>query len=211
MPPLSIQSSVEYAKTLIPETLVRSVSNVQMTISRRILPSPRLRPYTVCTPNRTRRRGLVASSLDDLLNKVSSALLLTCHFLSLVLEEDGTVVDSEAFFRSLPANTALMVLKKGEKWTPSKVHPSLRKSRRSGIAKLTFDLYKLNPKDFIGCLTIKATLYEIYTLSYDFKFTRAKDFLKSLLRCVTSLARLGGQLLLCISSYMMQFIGEDDN
>uniref|UniRef100_A0A8C7JUC0 Uncharacterized protein n=1 Tax=Oncorhynchus kisutch TaxID=8019 RepID=A0A8C7JUC0_ONCKI len=28
------------------------------------------------------------------------------------------------------------------------------------------------------CLTIKATLYEIYTLSYDIQCTRAKDILK---------------------------------
>ncbi len=38
-----------------------------------------------------------------------------------MLEDDGTVVDSEAFFQSLPINTAFMVLEKGEAWTPNKL------------------------------------------------------------------------------------------
>uniref|UniRef100_A0A672L574 Cell death inducing DFFA like effector a n=1 Tax=Sinocyclocheilus grahami TaxID=75366 RepID=A0A672L574_SINGR len=58
---------------------------------------------------------------------------------------------------------------------PNTVLPSFRQPRRSGIAKLSFDLYRLNPKDFLGCLTVKATLYEIYTLSYDIKCTRASN------------------------------------
>lgn len=52
---------------------------------------------------------------------MASAFLLTCQVLTLVLEEDGTVVDSEAFFQSLPTNTQLMVLRKGEEWTQNKV------------------------------------------------------------------------------------------
>lgn len=47
--------------------------------------------------------------------------MLSCHFLTLVLEEDGTVVDSEEFFQSLPTNTPLMVLEKGDMWTQNKV------------------------------------------------------------------------------------------
>jgi len=45
---------------------------------------------------------------------------MACQMLTLVLEDDGTVVDSEAFFQSLPNNTPFMVLEKGEVWTPSK-------------------------------------------------------------------------------------------
>lgn len=86
----------------------------------------------------------MVTSLDDLLDQTASAFLLTCQLLILVLEEDGTVVESEGFFQSLSANTQLLVLQKGEIW----------------------------------CLTIKATLYEIYTLSYDIQCTRAKDILK---------------------------------
>nr|XP_046212231.1 cell death activator CIDE-A isoform X2 [Oncorhynchus gorbuscha] len=198
MASLSIHSSVDYAKTLLPDFWVRSVSTIQTTISRRILPPPQPRPFRLCTQSRSQRKGLMATSLDDLLDQ----------FLILVLEEDGTVVDSEAFFQSLPANTPVMVLQKGEMWTP--VLPSSSQPNRNGIGKLSFNLYKLNPKDFIGCLTIKATLYEIYTLSYDVQCTRAKGILKAILRCLTSLARVAGQLLLCGSSYILQYIGDDD-
>uniref|UniRef100_A0A668S1L8 CIDE-N domain-containing protein n=1 Tax=Oreochromis aureus TaxID=47969 RepID=A0A668S1L8_OREAU len=145
----------------------RSMSTVQTTISRHMLPLNRPRCFRVCTYRRMRRRSLTASSLDELLEQ----------FLTLVLEEDGTVVDSEEFFQSLPNSTPLMVLEKGEMFLPKSKfseHP-----KKSGIAKVTFDLYKLQPKDFLCCLAIRATLYETYTLSYDFRFTRIKHILKS--------------------------------
>ncbi|KAI3355558.1 hypothetical protein L3Q82_018381 [Scortum barcoo] len=210
MAPLSIQSSVQYAKTLLPDTLVRSVSTVHTTISRHILPSAQPRSFKVCTHSRRRRRALEASSLDELLEQAARAFMLSCHFLTVVLEEDGTVVDSEEFFQSLPSNTPLMVLEKGEMWMQNKIFPSFRQPKRSGIAKLTFDLYKLHPKDFLCCLAIKASLYETYSLSYDFRCTRMKVVLKSVLRCFTCLTRLAGQLLLHTSSSLLQFTGEDD-
>lgn len=51
--------------------------------------------------------------------QVSYSLTLEC-ISTLVLDEDGTVVDTEEFFQTLPENTVLMVLDKGQKWTP---HP----------------------------------------------------------------------------------------
>jgi len=48
-------------------------------------------------------------------------LLESSQDLTLVLEEDGTVVDCEAFFHSLPSHTPLMVLEVGQVWTESKV------------------------------------------------------------------------------------------
>ncbi|XP_041824398.1 cell death activator CIDE-A isoform X2 [Melanotaenia boesemani] len=144
MAPLSIQSGVNYAKTLLPETLMRSVSTVQTTISRRILPSSQPRCYRVCTHSRRRRRNLLASSLDELLEQAETVFMMSRYnFLTLVLEEDGAVVDSEEFFQSLPSNIPLMVLDKGEMWTENKILPSFREPKKSGIAKLTFDLYKI--------------------------------------------------------------------
>ncbi len=35
-----------------------------------------------------------------------------------VLEEDGTEVDEEEYFQTLPDNTLLMLLHIGDKWTP---------------------------------------------------------------------------------------------
>uniref|UniRef100_A0A3Q2PF22 CIDE-N domain-containing protein n=1 Tax=Fundulus heteroclitus TaxID=8078 RepID=A0A3Q2PF22_FUNHE len=48
-------------------------------------------------------------------------MMSCCSLLTLVLEEDGTVVDSEDFFQSLPSSTPLMVLDAGEMWSHSKV------------------------------------------------------------------------------------------
>lgn len=39
----------------------------------------------------------------------------------LVLDEDGTGVDTEDFFQTLKDSTVLMVLEKGQKWTPQQV------------------------------------------------------------------------------------------
>ena len=35
---------------------------------------------------------------------------------TVVLEDDGTVIDSDTFFKKLPAQTVLVFLKKGERW-----------------------------------------------------------------------------------------------
>ncbi|XP_061094369.1 lipid transferase CIDEA isoform X2 [Conger conger] len=201
---------MEYAKSLVPVSVMRSVSSVGMSLTRKILPARQPRPFKVCTHNCSKRRAVMATSLDELLEKAANSLLLVCQFLTLVLEEDGTLVDTEAFFQSLPANSRLMVLEKGQMWTQSQANPSFRRPKRSGIAYLSFDLYKLDPRDFIGCLTIRATLYEIYTLSYDIKCMRAKHILKWLLRCWTQVARVAGHMLLCGSSYVRQYIEEDE-
>lgn len=37
---------------------------------------------------------------------------------SLVLEEDGTVVETEEYFQALARDTVFMVLQKGQKWKP---------------------------------------------------------------------------------------------
>lgn len=52
------------------------------------------------------------------------------------------------------------------------------KQQRTDVAKLTFDLYKNSPKDFIGCLNVKATLYGVYSVSCDLRCFAAKKMLK---------------------------------
>lgn len=51
--------------------------------------------------------------------QVSDSFSLQCVS-ALVLDEDGTDVETEEFFQTLPENTVLMVLEKGQKWS---VHP----------------------------------------------------------------------------------------
>ena len=50
--------------------------------------------------------------------------LLLSGALTLVLEEDGTAVESEDFFQLLEDDTCLMVLERGQSWSPSRVRGS---------------------------------------------------------------------------------------
>lgn len=150
--------------------------------TRKVLLTPLMhpaRPFRVSNHNRSSRRGVTASSLQELLSKTLDALVIASRVVTLVLEEDGTVVDTEEFFQMLGDNTHFMVLEKGQKWTPAGTYiPAPQKPKRSGIARVTFDLYKLNPKDVIGCLNVKATMYEMYSVSYDIRCTGLKALLR---------------------------------
>ncbi|KAJ3611465.1 hypothetical protein NHX12_021480 [Muraenolepis orangiensis] len=209
MPALSLESSVFYAKSLLPETLIRSVSSVQTTISRSMRPPPQPRCFAVCSHNRRSTAGLEGPSLDQLLDQAARVFLVPSQDLTLVLEEDGTVVDCHAFFQSLPNHTVLMVLQRGQVWTENKICPSSRKPLRTGIARLTFDLYKLHPKEFLGCLSVRGTLYDMPTFSYDLSCSRAKPLIQGSMRLLTYSVRLAGQLLLLGASSALHVLGEE--
>uniref|UniRef100_A0A7N8XUN9 Cell death activator CIDE-3 n=1 Tax=Mastacembelus armatus TaxID=205130 RepID=A0A7N8XUN9_9TELE len=178
--------------------------------------APRPKPFRVTNADRSVKKGIMAYALEDLMNKVSDSLSVPCVS-ALVLDEDGTGVDTEEFFQTLPENTVLMVLEKAQKWTP---HPvcgcpyrdqlSGRKQHRMDLAKLSFDLYKNNPKDFIGCLNVKATLYGVYSVSYDLRCNGAKKMLKEALRWTIFSMQATGHILLGSSCYIEQLLEEDD-
>ncbi|KAM4686248.1 lipid transferase CIDEA isoform 1-T1 [Amazona ochrocephala] len=172
---------------------------------------PAGRPFRVSNASRSRRKGIVASSLQELISKTLDAFLISAGIVTLVLEEDGTVVDTEEFFKSLDDNTHFMVLEKGQKWTQTKNGlATVRQKKKMGVANITFDLYKLHPKDFIGCLNIKATFYEIYSVSYDIKCMGAKSILRKVLQLISHAAQITGQFLLYTGTYMLQLMGEYD-
>ncbi|XP_066481791.1 lipid transferase CIDEA [Tiliqua scincoides] len=138
--------------------------------------------------------------------------MIATGIITLVLEEDGTVVDTEDFFQSLGDNTHFMLLKKGQQWTPGPNYGirTVQQPKKMGVANITLDLYKLSPKDFIGCLNIKATFYEIYSVSYDIKCMGAKTVLRKMLRFLSHAAQVTGQLLVCTGSYVLQLMGDYD-
>ncbi|KAM6409986.1 lipid transferase CIDEA [Pluvialis apricaria] len=171
---------------------------------------PAGRPFRVSNASRSSRKGIVASSLQELISKTLDAFLISAGIVTLVLEEDGTVVDTEEFFKSLDDNTHFMVLEKGQKWTQTRNGLAVRQKKKMGVANITFDLYKLNPKDFIGCLNIKATFYEIYSVSYDIKCMGAKSVLRKVLQLMSHAAQITGQFLLYTGTYMLQLMGEYD-
>ncbi|XP_010149803.1 PREDICTED: cell death activator CIDE-3-like [Eurypyga helias] len=139
---------MDYAKSLslrlaapVSKCVSASASMTQQLLSS---PAPRPRPYRVCNWDRSLRKGIMAHSLAELLRQAQSALLAPGP-LSLVLDEDGTVVETEAFFRTLEEGTVLMALSKGQAWTPSKTPGyqlglSRKPPRRIDVACVTFDL-----------------------------------------------------------------------
>ncbi|XP_048219387.1 cell death activator CIDE-A [Perognathus longimembris pacificus] len=172
---------------------------------------PAARPFRVSNHDRSSRRGVMATSLQELISKTLDALVIVAGLVTLVLEEDGTVVDTEEFFQTLGDNTHFMILEKGQKWTPgTKYVPVYKQPKKSGIARVTFDLYRLNPKDFLGCLNVKATMYDMYSVSYDIRCTGLKALLRSVLRFVSYAAQVTGQFLVYMGTYMLRVLGDPE-
>ncbi|XP_074838814.1 lipid transferase CIDEB isoform X2 [Carettochelys insculpta] len=116
---------MDYLSALVPSSLLQSVSSA----GRRARAPPQ-RPFRVCDHRRGARTGLVAATLQELLVKAPEALLVAGPA-RLVLEEDGTAVQSEAFFEALPPDTALMLLGPGQGWSPPR-GPGLRAGPGAG-------------------------------------------------------------------------------
>ncbi|XP_066207413.1 lipid transferase CIDEC isoform X4 [Saccopteryx leptura] len=153
------------------------------------------------------------TGIANLLPQVRDILILADKPFFLVLEEDGTAVETEDYFQTLADDTVFMVLQKGQKWQPpseqgSRYQLSLSRkpAKKIDVARVTFDLYKLNPQDFIGCLNVKATLYGTYSLSYNLHCYGAKRIMKEALRWTLFSMQATGHVLLGTSSYMQQLL-----
>ncbi|XP_041081069.1 cell death activator CIDE-3-like isoform X3 [Polyodon spathula] len=198
-----------------PKSLSKCVSaSASMTQQLLAGPATRPKPFRVANFNRSVKKGIMADGLRDLLNKLPDALHVS-SVCSLVLEEDGTMVDTEEFFQTLDDNTVFVALDKGQEWTPSengeyRLHLTDRPRRRKDVARITFDLYKTNPRDFIGCLNVKATLYGMYTVSYDLRCYGAKKMMKEALRWTLFSMQATGHVLLGTSCYMQQLLDEEE-
>ncbi|XP_002717966.1 lipid transferase CIDEB [Oryctolagus cuniculus] len=205
---------MEYLSALKPsaEGLLRSVSNMSSEFGRRVWTSaPPPRPFRVCDHKRTIRKGLTAATRQELLDKALETLLLRGEP-TLVLEEDGTAVESEDFFQLLEDDTCLMVLDSGQSWSPVRSGVlsyglGQEKPKHSkDIARITFDVYKQNPRDLFGSLNVKATFYGLYTMSCDFQGLGPKKVLREFLRWTSALLQGLGHLLLGISSTLRHLV-----
>lgn len=79
-----------------------------------------LRPCKVCNVSRQKCYGLAVTSLDQLKTKGAEILgFCPSASVSVVLEDDGTIVEDEAYFLCLPANTKFMLLHSNEIWMHS--------------------------------------------------------------------------------------------
>lgn len=76
------------------------------------------KPFKITDSTREIRKGIVASSLEDLTSKVVDKLSMTGgnDGITVVLEMDGTEIDDEEYFATLEPHTSLMVLNGTQKW-----------------------------------------------------------------------------------------------
>ncbi|XP_029332316.1 DNA fragmentation factor subunit alpha [Mus caroli] len=81
-----------------------------------------VRPLKPCLLRRNHSRdqhGVAASSLEELRSKACELLAIDKSLtpITLVLAEDGTIVDDDDYFLCLPSNTKFVALACNEKWT----------------------------------------------------------------------------------------------
>lgn len=80
------------------------------------------RPFKLWDGRRSVRKGLVVGSLEELVQRGRDKLGVSVgEPVRLVLESDGTQVEDAEYFRTLPANTVLLLLRPGERWLPAGV------------------------------------------------------------------------------------------
>ncbi|XP_010885993.2 cell death activator CIDE-B [Esox lucius] len=195
---------------------METTSSLIRSVTRRVWsPAPAApKPFRVCSHDRCNRKVVNARNLEELRETVCQALMLCMSSLSVVLacEEDGTVVDTEDFLMSLPDNVVLMALEPGQKWKPpaaAKFSNALdTNQQRAGrdIARVTFDLYRQNPKDVFGSLNVKGTLSGRYSVSADFKCLGPKKVLREILRLASSFLQAAGYMLITSANLIKRII-----
>ncbi|KAK6620408.1 hypothetical protein RUM44_006809 [Polyplax serrata] len=80
------------------------------------------RPFKVWDSWRNIRKALVVSSFEELLIRGREKLSIPAtENVRLVLDVDGTQVEDGEYFRTLPNNTVLLILRQGERWHPQEV------------------------------------------------------------------------------------------
>lgn len=75
------------------------------------------RPFKIWSFDRNVKKGVIASSLEELVDKSRQRMgIHAAEPVHIVLEEDGTEVDDDDYFLFLPHNTTLMVLTADQRW-----------------------------------------------------------------------------------------------
>lgn len=79
------------------------------------------KPCKVCNYSRQKYFGVAVAALGQLKVKGSETLgFRPDSSVSVVLDEDGTIVEDETYFLCLPSNTKFMLLCANEVWTPAR-------------------------------------------------------------------------------------------
>ncbi|XP_019945127.2 DNA fragmentation factor subunit alpha [Paralichthys olivaceus] len=77
-----------------------------------------IRPCKVCNFSRQKSYGLVVPSLEELKTRGSQFFGHPSDQVTVVLEDDGTIVEDQSYFLCLPPNTKFMLLHEKESWSP---------------------------------------------------------------------------------------------
>ncbi|XP_041378450.1 DNA fragmentation factor subunit beta-like [Gigantopelta aegis] len=105
-----------------------------------------MRAYKIQDVKRQARIGVTAKSLKELVEKGCEKLKIPLDDVHVVIEDDGTLVDSETFFKKLPAQTVFVFLRDGQIWrgAGAMIHEALSKlsnvTHRAEIASQIRDL-----------------------------------------------------------------------
>ncbi|XP_045163884.2 DNA fragmentation factor subunit beta-like [Mercenaria mercenaria] len=105
-----------------------------------------MRAYKVQDVRREKRVGVTAKTFQELLKKGCEKLQIDEDDVTVVLEDDGTLIDTDTFFKKLPAQTVLVFLRRGEKWggAGALIHDALSKlynvSKKNEIAEQIRDM-----------------------------------------------------------------------
>ncbi|XP_050411895.1 DNA fragmentation factor subunit beta isoform X2 [Patella vulgata] len=75
-----------------------------------------MKAYKVQDLKRTARYGITAKNFKEFLKKGAEKLKIPEDEVTIVLEDDGTLVDSDAFLKTLPTQTVFVFLRNGEQW-----------------------------------------------------------------------------------------------
>lgn len=76
-------------------------------------------PFKVVDLTREKRKGIVASTLQDLIIRARDKMDLPTDVpVKIVLEQDGTEVDDDEYFSTMEKNTILMILINDQRWLP---------------------------------------------------------------------------------------------
>ena len=74
------------------------------------------RPFKVLDETKLERKCVMAANLEELMTRGQEKLGYSSSIdLKVVLEEDGTEIDDEEYFGTLPNNTAFILLPIGER------------------------------------------------------------------------------------------------
>lgn len=77
------------------------------------------KPCRICNYTRQKSYGLAVPSIDELKKRGGESLGFTPDSsVTVVLEDDGTIVEDQAYFLCLPLNTKFMLLAEKETWSP---------------------------------------------------------------------------------------------